>query len=255
MALKFLRRWPWSQLPEPPDPQSFRPASILLASEGGRIPAQAVEFAVRAVARIQGAGPCLHDRADLGERLRPAASEPDADQARMAGPARIGGGGRGSSEAPRGRCDGQSRQQQERRQAHTCRVQAAWARRRHRHGGASAAPLDDRQFHLGARALSGAPPGRVRRSTWLSKANRRRSIAPLQRLRTGWTAWPSPGQFPRNDPNRPRSKSSATFASLWRGDDAPGCGLSDLTARMACFDQHEDGHEAGACDDVIRAGR
>ncbi len=47
MALKFLRRWPWSQLPEPPDPQSFRPASILLASEGGRIPAQAVEFAVQ----------------------------------------------------------------------------------------------------------------------------------------------------------------------------------------------------------------
>ncbi len=46
MALKFLRRWPWSQLPEPPDPQSFRPASILLASEGGRIPAQALEFAI-----------------------------------------------------------------------------------------------------------------------------------------------------------------------------------------------------------------
>ena len=47
MALKFLRRWPWSQLPEPPDPQSFRPASILLASEGGRIPAEAVEFAIQ----------------------------------------------------------------------------------------------------------------------------------------------------------------------------------------------------------------
>ena len=45
MALKFLRRWPWSQLPEPPDPRSFRPASILLASEGSRIPAEAVRFA------------------------------------------------------------------------------------------------------------------------------------------------------------------------------------------------------------------
>jgi nucleotide-binding universal stress UspA family protein len=47
MALKFPRRWPWSQLPEPPDPRSFAPASILLASEGGRIPAEAVEFAVQ----------------------------------------------------------------------------------------------------------------------------------------------------------------------------------------------------------------
>jgi nucleotide-binding universal stress UspA family protein len=45
MALKFLRRWPWSQPPELPDSRSFRPASILLASEGSRIPAEAVRFA------------------------------------------------------------------------------------------------------------------------------------------------------------------------------------------------------------------
>jgi len=44
MALKFPRRWPWSPLPEPPDARSFAPASILLASEGRRIPATAVEF-------------------------------------------------------------------------------------------------------------------------------------------------------------------------------------------------------------------
>ena len=46
MALTFPRRWPWSPLPEPPDSRSFAPASILLASEGRRIPATAVEFAV-----------------------------------------------------------------------------------------------------------------------------------------------------------------------------------------------------------------
>ncbi|MGA7372819.1 MAG: hypothetical protein WBW37_09400, partial [Methyloceanibacter sp.] len=46
MALKFPQRWPWSPLPEPPDARSFAPASILLASEGRRIPATAVEFAV-----------------------------------------------------------------------------------------------------------------------------------------------------------------------------------------------------------------
>jgi nucleotide-binding universal stress UspA family protein len=45
MALKFPRRWPWSPLPKPPDPGSFAPASILLASEGSRIPVEAVEFA------------------------------------------------------------------------------------------------------------------------------------------------------------------------------------------------------------------
>jgi hypothetical protein len=44
MALKFPQRWPWSPLPEPPDARSFAPASILLASEGRRIPATAVEF-------------------------------------------------------------------------------------------------------------------------------------------------------------------------------------------------------------------
>ena len=47
MALKFPRGWPWSRLPEPPDPRNFAPASILLASEGRRIPAEAVEFAVQ----------------------------------------------------------------------------------------------------------------------------------------------------------------------------------------------------------------
>jgi hypothetical protein len=46
MALKFPRPWPWSPLPEPPDPRSFAPASIMLASEGRRIPVTAVEFAV-----------------------------------------------------------------------------------------------------------------------------------------------------------------------------------------------------------------
>jgi nucleotide-binding universal stress UspA family protein len=44
MALKFPRRWPWSRLPEPPDPRSFAPNSILLASEGKRISAEVVEF-------------------------------------------------------------------------------------------------------------------------------------------------------------------------------------------------------------------
>ena len=47
MALKFPRRWPWSPQPEPPDPQGFAPGSILLASEGRRIPTTAVEFAVQ----------------------------------------------------------------------------------------------------------------------------------------------------------------------------------------------------------------
>lgn len=47
MNLKLPSHWPWSPLPEPPDPESFAPASILLASEGRRIPAEAVEFAVR----------------------------------------------------------------------------------------------------------------------------------------------------------------------------------------------------------------
>jgi nucleotide-binding universal stress UspA family protein len=45
MAPKFLRRWPWSQRPEPPDPGSFAPRSILLASEGKSIPPEAVKFA------------------------------------------------------------------------------------------------------------------------------------------------------------------------------------------------------------------
>jgi nucleotide-binding universal stress UspA family protein len=47
MALKFPRRWPWSPPPELPDPGTFAPASVLLASEGRRIPPTAVEFAVR----------------------------------------------------------------------------------------------------------------------------------------------------------------------------------------------------------------
>lgn len=41
------RRWPWSPLPEPPDPGSFAPASIMLASEGRQIPTTAIEFAAR----------------------------------------------------------------------------------------------------------------------------------------------------------------------------------------------------------------
>jgi nucleotide-binding universal stress UspA family protein len=45
MAHRFLRRWPWSQAPELPDVRSFAPASILLASEGSRVPLEAVEFA------------------------------------------------------------------------------------------------------------------------------------------------------------------------------------------------------------------
>lgn len=45
MALKFLRSWPRSPTLNPPDPRSFAPASILLASEGSRIPAEAVTFA------------------------------------------------------------------------------------------------------------------------------------------------------------------------------------------------------------------
>jgi len=44
MALTFARRWPWSRRPEPPGPRSFVPAPILLASEGKRIPTEAVEF-------------------------------------------------------------------------------------------------------------------------------------------------------------------------------------------------------------------
>jgi nucleotide-binding universal stress UspA family protein len=40
-------RMPWSRAPDPPDPKNFAPASILLASEGRRIPPAAVEFADR----------------------------------------------------------------------------------------------------------------------------------------------------------------------------------------------------------------
>jgi hypothetical protein len=47
MALKFLRRWPWSALPEPPDLRSFAPTAIMLASEGRPIPSDAVEFAAQ----------------------------------------------------------------------------------------------------------------------------------------------------------------------------------------------------------------
>ena len=47
MALKLPRRWPWMVPPEPPDPGTFAPASVLLASEGRRIPTAAVEFAAR----------------------------------------------------------------------------------------------------------------------------------------------------------------------------------------------------------------
>lgn len=46
MSPKFLRGWPWSRLPETPDAESFAPNSILLASEGRRIPAEAIEFAI-----------------------------------------------------------------------------------------------------------------------------------------------------------------------------------------------------------------
>jgi nucleotide-binding universal stress UspA family protein len=38
---------PWSRKPDPPDLKNFAPASILLASEGSRIPPTAVEFAAR----------------------------------------------------------------------------------------------------------------------------------------------------------------------------------------------------------------
>src|SRR5271170_4509970 len=47
MALKLPRRWPWDPLPELPDPRSFAPTAIMLASEGRRIPASAVEFAAQ----------------------------------------------------------------------------------------------------------------------------------------------------------------------------------------------------------------
>ena len=47
MALKMSRRWPWSLPPRPPDPETFAPASILLASEGRRIPTAALQFAAR----------------------------------------------------------------------------------------------------------------------------------------------------------------------------------------------------------------
>jgi hypothetical protein len=47
MALKFPRRWPWSPLPEPPDPRTFAPSAIMLASEGRRIAGSAVEFAAQ----------------------------------------------------------------------------------------------------------------------------------------------------------------------------------------------------------------
>jgi hypothetical protein len=68
MALKFLPRWPWSQPPEPPEPDSFAPRSILLASEGKSIPPEAVKFTallsrkskaqvhVFVIARIWGSG-------------------------------------------------------------------------------------------------------------------------------------------------------------------------------------------------------
>ena len=47
MAFKFLRRWPWSPPPKLPDPQDAAPASILLASEGAPIPAEALDFTAR----------------------------------------------------------------------------------------------------------------------------------------------------------------------------------------------------------------
>jgi len=53
MALRTGRRWPWTALPEPPDPREFAPATILLASEGGPIPPAAVEFAVRLARNAQ----------------------------------------------------------------------------------------------------------------------------------------------------------------------------------------------------------
>lgn len=68
MAPKFLRLLPWIEPPEPPDPGSFAPASIMLASEGNAISAEAVKFAahlarkskaqvhVFVIARIWGSG-------------------------------------------------------------------------------------------------------------------------------------------------------------------------------------------------------
>jgi hypothetical protein len=45
MALKFLRSWLGCQTLNTPDARSVAPTSILLASEGSRIPAEAVTFA------------------------------------------------------------------------------------------------------------------------------------------------------------------------------------------------------------------
>lgn len=47
MALKFPRGWLWRPRPDKTNPPGFTPATILLASEGGRISTAAVEFAAR----------------------------------------------------------------------------------------------------------------------------------------------------------------------------------------------------------------
>jgi len=44
---KLTPRWPWSQPPALPDPQTAAPKSIMLASEGKAISTEAIEFAAR----------------------------------------------------------------------------------------------------------------------------------------------------------------------------------------------------------------
>lgn len=160
MALKFPRRWPWSRLPEPPDPRSFAPNSILLASEGKRISAEAVEFTyqlsrvskapvhVFMIARIWGSAFGVPHPG-----LMPTKREWQLQHDLVAEAV-----GQLKSWGCRG--NGRGRQQPKRRQAHSCRGQAAPARC-HRHGGASAAPLVHRRFYLGARSLPGATPSQV----------------------------------------------------------------------------------------------
>jgi nucleotide-binding universal stress UspA family protein len=69
MQISALNRpWPWRPASAPPDPQTFAPNSILLASEGKAIPVEAIDFAanlaqkakapvhVFLIARIWGSG-------------------------------------------------------------------------------------------------------------------------------------------------------------------------------------------------------
>ncbi len=137
MAMKFSGAGRGASYPSPQTRGASRPASILLASEGSRISAEAVTFAadlsreskapvlVFIIARIWGSAFGLPHPS-----LMPTKGEWQSQT-------RAGGGGRRRTEAARRRGDRKSRQQPQRRQANRRGGQAPWAARRHRHGGAA----------------------------------------------------------------------------------------------------------------------